>query len=117
MRKGHGSHEYLLILAAIHAIAVVVVVVAQSMLSPAQTAADVTSDKYGCGVNGIELVGYDTVYDTGTLPIKYKDTPLSCISDNTVGDTELSAACTIADGTFQIRVNTAGTTCEITDLS
>jgi len=108
MRKGQGSLEYLLILAAILAIAVVVVVVAQSMLSPAETAADVTEDKYGCGVNGIELVGYDTVYKSGDQPIRYQDTNFVCSEDDEVGDANLDSVCKIAGGTFQIRVDADG---------
>ena len=76
MRKGQGSLEYLLILAAILAIAVVVVVVANSMLAPGQEAGEVAQDKYNCGVVGIELHGYTrqptNIGEAGALKVSYQ---------------------------------------------
>ena len=60
--KAQGSLEYLLILAAILAIAVVTVVVANQMLNPAETAAAIQQDKYVCGLQSIELIDYDKPY-------------------------------------------------------
>ena len=81
MAKGQGSLEYLLILAAILAIAVVVIVVANSMIGAPQTTAQLTKDKYEASVVGAELVGYDKLYDgnADTLPaaIKYKGSTYS----------------------------------------
>lgn len=58
MKKGQGSLEYLLILAAILAIAVVVIVVANSMIGTPQKTADLNKDKYECSMKGIELIDY-----------------------------------------------------------
>ena len=58
MEKAQGSLEYLLILAAILAIAVVVVVIANAMLNPAIEAGDAGTDKYQCGLQQIALESY-----------------------------------------------------------
>lgn len=81
MEKGQGSLEYLLILAAILAIAVVVIVVANSMLSTPQTTAQLTKDNYEASVAGAELIGYERPFDgtvaTAPASIKYKDVAYS----------------------------------------
>jgi hypothetical protein len=61
--RGQGSLEYLLILAAILAIAVVVVLVANSMLGAPGDARIVEQDKYNFAVNGWEVRGYDRLLD------------------------------------------------------
>lgn len=66
MKKGQGSLEYLLILAAILAIAVVVVLISSSLLAEPEEATAINEDKYSCAVAGIELIGYSEAYD-GTL--------------------------------------------------
>ena len=63
MKKAQGSLEYLLILAAILAIAVVVILVAHKVASPAQNSAIINQDKYSCAQAGIELVNYNSLVD------------------------------------------------------
>ncbi|MFC2174662.1 class III signal peptide-containing protein [archaeon] len=91
MKKGQGSLEYLLILAAILAIAVVVVVVANSLLSAPQQQTKLGEDKYTCSLQGIELVGYST---PGVVPgVKYSGE--TCTT--TATDTATGASCTVHD--------------------
>ncbi len=66
MRRAQGSLEYLLILAAILAIAVVVVIVATSLLSNPQSQTEISQAKYEAALQGVEFIGYDSVFD-GTL--------------------------------------------------
>ncbi len=68
MKKGQGSLEYLLILAAILAIAVVVVVVANSLLAAPQEQTQINEDKYGCSLQGIELVNYNSAFGSTGVP-------------------------------------------------
>lgn len=79
MNKAQGSLEYLLILAAILAIAVVVVVVANSMIAAPEGQADLNKEKYQASIAGLEFVGYNTLYagtvETAPVAITYKDTP------------------------------------------
>ncbi len=80
MKRGQGSLEYLLILAAILAIAVVVVLVANSLLSAPAGQTQVQEGEYACAISGIELRGYDSVYagaasivETGPSAITFTD--------------------------------------------
>ena len=104
MRKGQGSLEYLLILAAILAIAVVVVVVAQSMLNPAKSSAEVTEDKFNCATAGIELLDYSEAYGgTGTVDAQYSgDTYTECTKGTVLSDPD--ASCKIGGGTYTLEV-------------
>lgn len=72
---GQGSLEYLLILAAVLAIAVVAVVVANSMMSPAETSASVEDDKYEASVSGVELQEYDDPLDMGSAEAAVETRP------------------------------------------
>jgi uncharacterized protein (UPF0333 family) len=115
MNKGQGSLEYLLILAAILAIAVVVVVVANSMLAPAKASGAVTEDKYNCGLSGIELKNYIAPYSgTATsVSIGYNGKTVAC---STTVLTETAATCIIhqASGTANtLTVNSTATNCRI----
>ncbi|MBN3037244.1 MAG: hypothetical protein JW834_02250, partial [Candidatus Diapherotrites archaeon] len=96
-----GSLEYLLILAAVLAIAVVVVVVANQMLAPAQAAAGVSEDKYRASVEGIELEGYSSLaVDAADARsqiriIKYLGDPVSEIASRRSVDKDLVATFSI----------------------
>ena len=68
-----GSLEYLLILAAILAIAVVVILIANQLMAAPQEANIINQEKYECALSGVELIGYDALYD-GT-----KDTAPSAV--------------------------------------
>ncbi|MFC2174999.1 class III signal peptide-containing protein [archaeon] len=71
MKRGQGSLEYLLILAAILAIAVVAVLVANSVLGTPADATIAQQDKYGLALAGFEVNGYDKPFDPAnknTLP-------------------------------------------------
>lgn len=92
MKKGQGSLEYLLILAAILAIAVVVVVVANSMISAPTEQADLNQDKYECAIVGIELTDYTKI--GGTFGVSYSDH--SCGKDYVATDN--AANCTLNNG-------------------
>jgi hypothetical protein len=113
MKKGQGSLEYLLILAAILAIAVVVVVVAQSMLAPGKAAGATTTDKYNCGLAGIELTSYDTSYTGSGLTeapawgVSYANSPCTYNKDATAK----SASCTIGTNKATVKVDATGGTC------
>ena len=61
--RSQGSLEYLLIFAAILAIAVVVVIIATQMLSPGEEAATLQADKYTASLAGIEFPDYVVFYD------------------------------------------------------
>ncbi|MFC2174998.1 class III signal peptide-containing protein [archaeon] len=65
MKRGQGSLEYLLILAAILAIGVVVVLVANSMLATPSGAAALQEDKYKLATQGFEVKGYDEAFTPG----------------------------------------------------
>ena len=108
MKKGQGSLEYLLILAAILAIAVVVVVVANSMLSAPQSQSKVQQDRYACSLQGIELAPTYTVGGS-VEPLKYSgETCISSASD--FNDEYVVASCTLGNGS-SIRINTTSTGC------
>lgn len=83
MTKAQGSLEYLLILAAILAIAVVVVLVATAISGATEEPTIVNEDKYQFAVQGLELVGYSEPYDgteaTGPMGIKYQGKELTIV--------------------------------------
>jgi hypothetical protein len=114
MKKGQGSLEYLLILAAILAIAVVVVVVAQSMLSPGKAAGAATTDKYNCGLAGVELTTYSTSYaGSGEISapawgVSYANSV--CTYDSAA--TAKSASCIIGVNKVTVKVDATGTPCK-----
>ncbi|MCK4327974.1 MAG: class III signal peptide-containing protein [Candidatus Diapherotrites archaeon] len=109
MRKGQGSLEYLLILAAILAIAVVVVVVANSLMSAPRETAALEEDKYKCGLQGIVLEDYTEV---GTVTgVTYNGNPCTPVTSITGAD----AKCTLGDGTTLEVKKTGSTTCEYSD--
>ncbi len=105
MEKGQGSLEYLLILAAILAIAVVVVVVANSMLQAPQSQSKLQQDKYACSLQGIELVGYTEIGTVSTL--NYGGNPCEK-KTNSIGG--VVASCQLGDGST-VYVNTTASGC------
>ncbi len=79
-RKGQGALEYLLILAAILAIAVVVILVAHHVSTPARESALINQDRYSCAQTGIELVNYNKLpTSAGQVLIKYKGKTYQCV--------------------------------------
>ncbi len=105
--KGQGALEYLLILAAVLAIAVIVILVAHQVSTPAQQSALINEDKYSCAQAGIELVNYNSLPSSGIgVVVKYQGKEYTCISardyylNDTSGD-EIFASCKIhtSDGT------------------
>jgi len=105
MKKGQGSLEYLLILAAILAIAVVVVVVANTLLSTPQAEAKLGEDRYACSLVGIELVQYAQV---GVVTkVNYGGT---VCAEGTAGS--LAAQCTLGDASVLNVTTTAAGACE-----
>lgn len=105
--RGQGSLEYLLILAAILAIAVVVVVVANTMLRGGTASAGVNQDKLACANAGIELVGYNQRYagpsEAKALRIKYTGVEDVC-SDQDIATPDASCVIYASDGTTPIIV-------------
>lgn len=92
-KKGQGALEYLLILAAVLAIAVVVILVANQIMSPARESTVLNSDKFECAKVGIELK-YETLPDgAGDVKVVYQGQALHCSDDN-APDT-YDAACRI----------------------
>jgi hypothetical protein len=113
MKKGQGSLEYLLILAAILAIAVVVVVVANSLLGSPKAQADISSDKYGCITNHIELIGYNAVGPENIKGLKYLD--ITC-GEGSVADGDINATCTLSDtASTKVNVSFTGSACTYED--
>jgi len=113
MKKGQGSLEYLLILAAILAIAVVVVVVANSLMSAPQTQAKVGEDQYRCSLQQIELTSY---VEVGVVNgVKYKG--VTC-SPGTVTAATSDASCMLGDDKpLYVEMNAAGTSCDYTKVT
>ncbi len=99
--RGQGSLEYLLILAAVLAIAVVVILVANNIMNPARTGASIQMDKYSCSLEGIELLNYNSPYlgtrETAPGQIKPCETcsplSLSGSSSQGLGNCLKSASC------------------------
>jgi len=89
-KKGQGTLEYLLILAAILAIAVTVIVVANSLLSTPEGQLDIQDDLYRASLAGVQLIGYDQIYTgvPGTEPTQviyqgttHQVTPVSSVAE------------------------------------
>ncbi len=99
--KGQGALEYLLILAAVLAIAVVVILVAHQISTPARESTLINQDKYSCSQAGIELLNYNQLYESEIgLNVTYLGEEYSCAPaggyylDFESGD-EIYAACKI----------------------
>ncbi|MFC2174887.1 class III signal peptide-containing protein [archaeon] len=80
MKRAQGSLEYLLILAAILAIGVVVVLVANSLLGAPAAQTGLQESRYACAIAGVELIGYNAAYEgaetigeTGPSAITFTD--------------------------------------------
>ncbi len=112
-RKGQGALEYLLILAAVLAIAVVVILVAHQVATPAQSSATVNQDKFSCAQAGIELVNYNQLpSDLTTVTVRYQGIETKCSTGTVSGAT---ATCTIHDD--QGNEHTLGVTLSGTSLT
>ena len=91
-KKGQGALEYLLILAAVLAIAVVVILVAHQIATPAQNSALINQDKYNCAQAGIDLVNYNALPNSGAdVHVMYKGHEADC--DSFISNAE--ATCTV----------------------
>ncbi len=78
-RKGQGALEYLLILAAVLVIAVIVILVAHRISTPAQTSVTVNQDKFDCAKVGIELLNYNELPSSpNDVSVKYNDLTDKC---------------------------------------
>lgn len=113
-KKGQGSLEYLLILAAVLAIAVVVVVVARSMMAPARTRGQAEQDRYDCGLSGLQLKNYnEQIVDETEIPsdkwggmVTYQQSDFNCSEMN--ADSR-EAVCTIGEGdSVELAVSAGG---------
>ena len=118
-RKGQGALEYLLILAAVLAIAVVVILVAHSVATPAQTSSVVNQDKFACAQAGIELVNYNALPEpkqVSKIRVRYQGATAQC--NKRVKDKDITASCVIHDNTNKkhtVKVHLAtngGLTCQ-----
>ncbi len=114
-RKGQGALEYLLILAAVLAIAVVVILVAHSVATPAQTSSVVNQDKFACAQAGIELVNYNSLpTSANNVTVRYNGiTSGPCSSDTSFTPSKYDAVCTIHfnnNKEHQLGVNQTSTT-------
>ncbi|MCD4739719.1 class III signal peptide-containing protein [archaeon] len=93
-RKGQGSIEYLMILAAVLAIAVVVVVLATTFFTRYREPAELAQDKSVCAASGIQLLNYIERYEDSStaatgLNVSYAGKELNCeenTSDNPSGE-------------------------------
>lgn len=104
-KKGQGSIEYLMILAAVLAIAVVVVVLATTFFTRYRDPAEIAQDKSVCAASGIELKNYVDRFDCiggyaastcatgqtkwahGNMSVEYGGKVLTCTGSMTlVGD-------------------------------
>ncbi len=117
MEKGQGSLEYLLILAAILAIAVAVVLVANQMMTPAEERGKISEDKHKCSLAGIELNGYDSRYDgtSETVPDSISLTNSGEELERNGGtestsEKPASASCEIGKQKFELKVTNRGRT-------
>ena len=92
-KKGQGALEYLLILAAVLAIAVVVILVAHQIATPAQSSAVVNQDRFACAQAGIDLVNYNALPDSvSNVNVKYQGHTATCTSGSV---SNADATCTI----------------------
>lgn len=118
-RKGQGSIEYLMILAAVLAIAVVVVVLATTFFTRYKEPAEVSSDKSVCGAAQVQLMNYfqryhDVNESNCSLKIKYLGkTANCCVLDETHtpaewGDCEpgLTSNCSQIDAETSCKIGT-----------
>ncbi|MCD6414076.1 MAG: class III signal peptide-containing protein [Candidatus Diapherotrites archaeon] len=101
-QRGQGSIEYLMILAAVLAIAVVVVVLATTFFTRYQEPAQVSSDKSVCGAAQIQLMNYFQRYENATdagdkLKIKYLGKVANCsyVADTSSLGMTASTSCKI----------------------
>ncbi len=124
-KKGQGALEYLLILAAVLAIAVVVILVAHQVATPAQSSATVNQDKFACAQAGIELLNYNSLPDdpSKTNPVlvrvRYQGHEADCKTEGDVSGAD--ATCTIhsnTGNTYTIGVKLSGEslTCNYTQM-
>ena len=67
MKKGQGSVETLLIIAAVLVIAVAVVIISNYLMSGTVDHTSVIDDKFAASLKGIELHGYDKPFDPNNL--------------------------------------------------
>ncbi|GEM_PF-6824263 len=94
-RKGQGALEYLLILAAVLVIAVIVILVAHRISTPAQTSVTVNQDKFDCAKVGIELLNYNELpQQASDVSVKYNDISDTCEQTTTEPDS-YDASCKI----------------------
>ena len=116
-KKGQGALEYLLILAAVLAIAVVVILVAHSVSTPAQQSTVVNQDKFACAQAGIELVNYNSLpadpskTNPVLVQVRYQGHEADCATEGDVSDAD--ATCTIhssGGNTYTIGVKLSGET-------
>lgn len=104
--RGQGSIEYLMILAAVLAIAVVVVVLATTFFVRYQEPAQVSSDKSVCGASQIQLLNYYQRYSNasdadGKLKVKYLGKVANCsyVNNATNPGIDVEASCKIGTAT------------------
>lgn len=111
--KGQGSLEYLMILAAVLAIAVVVVVIASSFLYKQRVIAEISNQKALCATKGIDLPNYkDAFYTDATdaatkLRVVYQGTVVGeptgtqCDDAQPADPSWVEASCEIGDPTMK----------------
>jgi len=61
--KGQGSLEYLLILAAVLAIAIVVIIVGNSLVTAPEQSTVISKDKFEASFDGVTFAGYNKAFD------------------------------------------------------
>ncbi len=74
-RAAQGSLEYLLILAAVLAIGVVAVLIANQMMGPAKTSTSVKEDKYQASLANVEIKGYGKSFDMSSEETAFETRP------------------------------------------
>ena len=84
-KRGQGSLEYLLILAAVLAVAVIVVVVANNLMGGTESRVTLSDSIYECGAKGIEFLGYTQIYKgdattTGPSGTKFENADKTTVS-------------------------------------
>ncbi len=115
-RKGQGALEYLLILAAVLAIAVVVILVAHHVATPAQQSTVVNQDKFSCAQAGIELVNYNSLPSSASeVSVRYQGSDTTQCSSTTKPVSDADASCVIHDAnnnehTLYVKITNPGTT-------
>ena len=114
-KKGQGALEYLLILAAVLAIAVVVILVAHQIATPAQNSALINQDKYNCAQAGIDLVNYNALPNSVShISVEYTGRgPVTCNGRMHMSDAESSCKVHLSSGAEEtIGVRLQGDTLE-----